>query len=755
MAQELQPIMFQDFKGMDEELSPDQLGSSMLRYLENLLCTNGRLSVRPGSAKYNGTEIAGGAAIRGLATYYRKKTVGYETQVVCVSGGDLWYSEALTASPFASCGASLSGTNRFSFAVIDNYLYAGDGVNPLQRWDGASLVEVEGIAKPVSSPTLSQVANAIHTCESASQFSATGAGLAVALDNTWHHAGSGSIKMTGTITTCLNSYVQLDLTSGGVKDLSGSRYVGFWARANLAGTYIRFGFGEAAGNESEAAVVIDKANTWQYVAINIEELPQTSRDAVRYFRWTVENADAGFEFWVDQLQYGGGLTGEFLYRYSWYNTNSDVESGPSDDEMVTVSGDRLNSILVGWSPGAAPADVTHVRIYRTGGYSAVWRLVVQTAVGSGSYKDQLSVDQLGDEQLVGGTAPPCAFLASWRNRLCYAGDPDNPSRLYISNYEEPQQVPPITLLDAIESAGGFLDIDPADGDKISGLAAFGDILVIFKHHSVHALQGTSFQNFRRVRLTDALGCASHWSIAAVASTLIWYTGEDVIAWSQGGPMTVISNPVRNRVRGLDTNSKAQVAGIVHDMKYLLAYQAGGMLHVPEWVPVNDEVLVYDLRTEGWSVFKGWGVSCWATLGGADNDLDLYGGAVGDGFVWQYMVGLTDGSSAISWQAEFPAIHLSALSSVKMVKEYGLLVTPAVAALAVSIMADGRAASDVKTHSLTDGRPATSTRDQYEIISRPARSTNGQIIVFTLSGTTAVGTEVHRFHVQPEVVRRTG
>ena len=743
MAETIPPIVFGPFRGMDEELSPDQLDTSMLRYLENMLCTNGRLSVRAGRSKYNSVEITGAGPIRGLATYYFKSGSSYVTQVVCVSDADIWKA---TAGTFTSCGATLTGTNQFSFAVIDNYLYAGDGVNDLQRWDGTTLVEIEGITAPATAPGFKQQAVPIDTCEASTGWSATGTGMAVASDATTYHNGSKSNKITGT-TGSLNGYVQRDFGAGFEVDLSGSRYVGFWARATRAGTYIRFGIGEAAGNEIEASVVIDEADTWQFVSIWIEEYPQTDRDAIRYLRWTVENADAAFDLYVDQVQYSGGLTGEFLYRYSWYNSTSQVESGPSDDAMVVVSGLQRNSVQVGWVPSSAPVGVDKVRIYRTGSYSAVWRLVVETAVGAGgsaTYVDQLSVDQLGDEQLMGGTAPPCAYLAAWKNRLCYAGDPSQPSRLYISNYEEPQQVPPISLLDAIESTGGFIDIDPADGDKISGIAAFGDMLIIFKHHSVHALQGTSFSNFKRTRLTDALGCASHWSVAQVASTLFWYTGEDVISWSQGGAMTVISNPVRSRVRGVTAARRTQVSGIVHDMKYLLAY--------PSADAVNDEVLVYDLRTGGWSVFTGWAVACWAALGGAGNDWDLYAGDAAAGYVWDTLSGLLDGATAISWTAEFPAMHLSALGLVKAVKEYAILATPAAADLTVSITGTDRGAPDLQIHRLVDAGPATAARDQVVIVSRPSRGTNGAILVFTLTGTTAVGTEIHRLEVKPEIVR---
>jgi len=730
---------------MDEELSPDQLDTSMLRYLENLFCTNGRLSVRPGRSKYNSVEITGGNPLRGLVTYYYKTGGGtYETQIVGVSGSTFWRA---TAGTFTTCGATLTGTNPFSFAVIKNYLYAGDGVNDLQRWDGSALVVVSALADPTAAPSLAQRSVSIDTCEASTGWTASGAGIAVASDSTVYHNGSASNKITGTVSACLNKYVQRDLGAGATVDLSGSRYVSFWARSTRKGTFLRFGFGEAAGNEVESSVLIEEADTWAFVAVNIEQYAQDDRDAVRYFRWTVENEDAGFDFWVDQLQYSGGLTGEFLYRFSWYNSTSQVESGPSPDAMVVVSGTRYNSVAVSWVPSAAPSGTSHVRIYRTGGYSAVWRRVAEVTVGSGgskTYTDQLSVDQLGDEQLVGGTAPPCAYLATWKNRLCSAGDPDNPSRLYISNYEEPQQVPPITLLDAIETSGGFLDIDPADGDKISGLAAFGDMLVVFKHHSVHALQGTSFANFQRVRLTDALGCASNGSIAQLGSTLFWYTGEDVISWPQGGAMTVISNPVRTRVRGIAAARRTQVQGVVFDAKYLMAMPSGD--------DVNDQVLVYDLRTSGWTLLTGWGVACWATLGGAGNDLDLYGGDASDGFVWTCLDGLTDAAEKIAWQAEFPALHLGDLGKVKAIREYALLATPALADVAVSIDGSDRGTPDVQVHRLEDGAGRREQHDQVAIVSRPSRGTNGRVVVFKLSGETAVGTEIHRLQVEPEIVR---
>jgi hypothetical protein len=123
--------------------------------------------------------------------------------------------------------------------------------------------------------------------------------------------------------------------------------------------------------------------------------------------------------------------------------------------------------------------------------------------------------------------PDLAFAAYHQNRMFGAGDSTNPSRLYYSD-----------LLDITEWQGGesgFIDINPNDGDEITGLASFKNELWIFKGPnagSIHRLQGSTPvlnlpDSFARREFARGVGCVAHASIFRFRDDLgfVWRDGS--------------------------------------------------------------------------------------------------------------------------------------------------------------------------------------------------------------------------------------
>lgn len=115
--------------------------------------------------------------------------------------------------------------------------------------------------------------------------------------------------------------------------------------------------------------------------------------------------------------------------------------------------------------------------------------------------------QSGNIANLGGTPPNFAFSVTHVNRVWAAGDAANPSRLYYS-----------ATLDGADWTGGdtgSIDIDPEDGDIITGLVSHRDELIVFKGPyklSIHRLQGKTVATFSRLLFTRGVGTASHNSI---------------------------------------------------------------------------------------------------------------------------------------------------------------------------------------------------------------------------------------------------
>jgi len=125
---------------------------------------------------------------------------------------------------------------------------------------------------------------------------------------------------------------------------------------------------------------------------------------------------------------------------------------------------------------------------------------------------------------LGGTPPQFSFSCVHKNHVFAAGVATLPSRLYFSK-----------TLDAAnwtDATSGFIDIDPNDGDRITGIASYKDNLWVFKgpyKGSIHRIAGsanTGSDSWSRITFVTKLGAISH--------NTIFTFGDDLgFMWSDG------------------------------------------------------------------------------------------------------------------------------------------------------------------------------------------------------------------------------
>jgi hypothetical protein len=113
-------------------------------------------------------------------------------------------------------------------------------------------------------------------------------------------------------------------------------------------------------------------------------------------------------------------------------------------------------------------------------------------------------------QNLAGSPPRFSFGCAHKNRAWAAGNFSAPSRLYYSANTDPE--------DWIGSGSGSIDIDPNDGDIITGIASHKDELWAFKgpnKGSIHRITGSSptgSDAFARKNFVNGIGAAWHNSI---------------------------------------------------------------------------------------------------------------------------------------------------------------------------------------------------------------------------------------------------
>jgi len=124
-------------------------------------------------------------------------------------------------------------------------------------------------------------------------------------------------------------------------------------------------------------------------------------------------------------------------------------------------------------------------------------------------------------QNLAGTPPNFAFSVKHKNFHWAAGIDATPSRLHFSDQLNPE--------DWVGGLSGTIDIDPNDGDRITGIISHKNELWVFKgphKGSIHRITGTSQADFSRTTFIEGVG--------AVWQNTIFRFGDDIgWLWSDG------------------------------------------------------------------------------------------------------------------------------------------------------------------------------------------------------------------------------
>lgn len=133
-------------------------------------------------------------------------------------------------------------------------------------------------------------------------------------------------------------------------------------------------------------------------------------------------------------------------------------------------------------------------------------------------------------QNLAGTPPRFSFGCGHKNRAWAAGNYAAPSRLYYSANTDPE--------DWVGAGSGSVDIDPNDGDILTGIVSHKDELWVFKgpnKGSIHRITGSSptgSDGFARKPYVTGLGAAWH--------NAIFRFGDDIGFVSQYGSIHSLS-----------------------------------------------------------------------------------------------------------------------------------------------------------------------------------------------------------------------
>jgi hypothetical protein len=253
-------------------------------------------------------------------------------------------------------------------------------------------------------------------------------------------------------------------------------------------------------------------------------------------------------------------------------------------------------VRVNWSPvSAASGILVGYNIYRGAPGDEVW-------VGG---VDDLTTrfDDYGQSGTIlrmpptadttGG--PKAKFISRYQDRLIIGGIAGTPTTVFISG-----RVPNHERFDWT-AGGGYVNVDPATGDDVTGLGVHQGRIIAFKENSVWqvTLSSTTIGNYSVLEpnyqlITASQGCTSHRSIMAVDNDLLFLGRKGVYVLGYEPNITgdvlrtnELSAKIRPFFATLSYNDLHNATATYFDYKYILAF------------PEARKVIIFDKERLAW------------------------------------------------------------------------------------------------------------------------------------------------------------
>lgn len=242
---------------------------------------------------------------------------------------------------------------------------------------------------------------------------------------------------------------------------------------------------------------------------------------------------------------------------------------------------------------------------------------------------------------------PRGSFGSWFHNFHFvAGTVANRSRIKWSELEDSD--------DFTNTTTGYIDVNPDDGDYITGMGQLNDRLIIFKRKSVWALSGFGTGSFTLDDLGESvsgLGTPSHRSIINMNGNFLAFinhTGDlpefRLLERTRYGTIvagSVLSSDIRGTMATINTAQLGLVAGNYDGRRLRMAVPVDSATR-------NNLVLVYDDVNRGWVRHTGINASCWAEFDFSNVSEIYFGESQADSKAYKLDSSTSDNGTAIAF-----------------------------------------------------------------------------------------------------------
>jgi len=266
------------------------------------------------------------------------------------------------------------------------------------------------------------------------------------------------------------------------------------------------------------------------------------------------------------------------------------------------------------------------------------------------------------------SAPVGKYIENFKGRVWISGNSTYPDRLYYTSLPSEESTPVVTW-DTDVATGDWIDMNPSDGENVTGFAKDKNALLVFKNNHIYRVYSISDTE------TDAkinVGTYSQESIVQAKNGIYFHHPSGIYRYVDGN-VQEISKPVSDFLDAIPTSYYDDVAGY-KDFDHI--YWSIGDVTV-NGVAYANIVLRYTISSEVWTIYS---YPTAHLIGSPYNDGTTLFTLVGDedGNVLKLNTGLTDNISAIFYYLKtrpytFDGIFSSRknISSLSVVHKNGL------------------------------------------------------------------------------------
>lgn len=294
----------------------------------------------------------------------------------------------------------------------------------------------------------------------------------------------------------------------------------------------------------------------------------------------------------------GNHNGTYEARVTYYDSTTGHESSAGlTSATVTVANKQISWTNIPVAPFLGPGDgVDSRKLYiRNTATQANFYFVATIADNTTTtYTSNLldsSLTVLGPDTF--SHNPPLSTInyLAWHKSRMFAA---TPTTLYFSPISDPESFDP----------SDTEPVNPDDSQKITGIFAAFDVLIIFKSSSMYALIGDDPSTWK-VRLIDpTIGCVAHRSIVYAGNELYWWSQQGPVSWDGTGvPQLLgpnkISRSLSPDLLSFATTEIAKICGVDDKNEHRVIWA------VPELSKTRNTIMFpYSYRVGQWES-TGW------------------------------------------------------------------------------------------------------------------------------------------------------